>query len=297
MPLHSYTKQPIKKRTRHYNTKQRNSKIVLDVQREPMTLWKLLKGFKNDIKEILTTSRFAGTVIPAILIIYGLNLLLAQIIPTTTQYIQEKTGVLEQGKEISLVPDNFVTAKQSFLSNPGNVYFQQIQNTAKNARILEPDPKSNEYKGTFTLTIKDLGLENIRVNANTNSGVESIYDQVLESGLAHMDSTGLPISSIKNNIVIYGHSAGGDYYKRTGDPAASFTSLTDIKLGKEIDITIDGQDYKYKVSKTKIVDPTDLSIVAGEGHNNLQTLTLFTCYPAGNNSRRFVVTAIPVLDK
>ncbi|MCA9386370.1 sortase, partial [Candidatus Dojkabacteria bacterium] len=281
MPLYKYKKAPVQYKRQYRSRKPQSSEVVLEIQREPLTIWKLLQGIKNDITEILTTSRFAGTVVPAICIIYGLNLLLGQIIPSATQFIQAQTGGLEQGA-LAIVPSNFVSAKQSFLSDPGSTYFEQIQQNAKRARVLEIDPVSNSYNGIFSLSIPNLNLSNLSVQANTNSGVETIYDQVLENGLAHMESTGLPISSTPNNIVIYGHSAGGDYYKRTGDPAAAFTILTDIKLGDTIDVTIEGKDYSYKVSKTKIVEPTDLSIIAGEGNPSIQTLTLFTCYPPGN---------------
>ncbi|MCB0749372.1 MAG: sortase, partial [Ignavibacteriae bacterium] len=258
MSLKKYTKAPAQKK-RGFTNRPYKTKLILEIQQEPLTIWRLLSGIKNDIRELLTTSKLAGTLIPAIFIIYGFNLLLGQIIPSASDYLQSKNGGIEQGI-VPIVPNDFVLAKQEFLSKPGSAYFVEIQNNAMRARILEPDPVSNSYKGTFKLSIPNLNLKNLNVTANTNSGVETVYDQVLANGLAHMESTGLPISDTNNNIVIYGHSAGGGYYQRTHDPAAAFSELTGIKLGDEVTITINGETYNYKVIKTRIVEPTALDI-------------------------------------
>lgn len=294
MPLQKYKKAPANSKNRRNNNSHYKSKVVLKLQEEPLTLWKLLKGLSNDIKEIMTTSRLAGVIIPAIFIIYGLNLLGSQIIPTIQEKLQNELGHFDQGAR-PLVPADHVSTIQQYLSNPGAEYFAQLQNNAIQTNVLKEDPVSIAYNGTFKLSIPDLGLSNLNVRGNTESGVEEAYDKILENGLAHMKSTGLPISPVNNNIVIYGHSAGGDVYERTGDPAAAFSRLRKIKVGNNIDITIDGKDYVYKVVKTKIVNPDDVSILTGDNANT-QTLTLFTCHPPGNNAQRYVVVANPVTD-
>ncbi len=289
MSLYSYAKAPPSK-VSHKNL-YRSRSVVLRLQEEPTTLWGVFEGLKNDLADLMSSSKFIGTLVPAILILYGSNLLLNQLVPAAAHMLQGDNIAQDI---ISLVPSDFVLAKQTYLSDPGSNYFAQIQNSAYQARILMDDPVSASYKGRFEISIPSLKLINLPVEANVNSGIESLYDAVLLRGLAHMESTGLPISSIKNNIVIYGHSAGGDYYKRTGDVAAAFTILPNIKLGDEIDMKINGKFLKYKVSKTKIVAPNDISIIAGEAKSNVQPLTLFTCHPPGNNSKRFIVTALPI---
>lgn len=289
MSIKSYTKAPYKyKSKRKYN----DTKIVFELQKEPLTIWKIFEGLSNDIKEILTTSKIAGIVIPGIFIIYGLNLLSGQIIPVIVEKIQKQIGYFDQGTT-SLVAGEYISAKQQYLSNPGSSYFQTLQSSAYEQRTLLEDEISNSYRGAFKLSIPSLGIDNISVQANVNSGDEKVYNKVLEYGLAHMSQTGLPISSIKNNIVIYGHSASGNYFEKTGDPAAVFSILNKAKIGDEIYIKIEGEDYKYKIAKTKIVEPFDTEIIVGE-NNKKQTLTLFTCYPAGNNSKRLVVIANPI---
>jgi LPXTG-site transpeptidase (sortase) family protein len=133
-------------------------------------------------------------------------------------------------------------------------------------------------------------LYDLNVSPNVESGVEEVYDQVLTEGLAHFSGTSLPISQRDtHNIVIYGHSSAGDYYERTKDPAAAFSRLSKIRYGDEIEVNIDGKTYKYKFIKGKTVEANDLSIL--EGQRGQKYLTLFTCYPNGNNDKRFVATA------
>jgi LPXTG-site transpeptidase (sortase) family protein len=292
MSLYSYRKANSTYHSSAYRFNRRESKVVFEIEQRPLTLWKLIQGLINDFRDLLTSSRIAGVLIPAILIFYGLNLLSIQIIPAITEHLQKQRGNFEQGST-GLVSDRHVSAKQTYLSNPGSDYFEKLQSDAYKTNTLLQDPVSEEYRGTFKLSIPSLGLLDLPVRSNVNSGNETIYDKVLESGLAHMENTGLPISDVKNNIVIYGHSSAGNYYQRTKDVAAAFSILNKAKIGDEIIIKMEGKEYKYKVSKTKIVGPYDISIITGDSWDS-QTLTLFTCFPAGNNANRLVVTANPV---
>jgi sortase A len=70
-----------------------------------------------------------------------------------------------------------------------------------------------------------------------------------------------------------------------------FRPLRDIRIGDIMRVrTVEG-DFTYRVRETKIVTPTDLSVLeAGDG----PTLTLITCYPfnfIGNAPQRFIVHA------
>jgi sortase A len=112
------------------------------------------------------------------------------------------------------------------------------------------------------------------------------------SALAHFQSTGLPISDVENNIVIYGHSSSGDYYERTKDIAGAFSRLNKIKVGDIVTLEMEGKTYNYRVIKTKIVEPYNTEIISGTPGK--RTLTLFTCFPSGNNSQRFVAVANPI---
>src|SRR5690606_20263638 len=127
------------------------------------------------------------------------------------------------------------------------------------------------------------------VEANVDSSSEESYNLALQDSLAHFKGTGLPISDVQNNIVIYGHSASPNYNPRRTDPEVAFSYLPELKVGDDIIIEIEGKEYRFKMYRSKIVEPDDTSVITGT--KGKRTLTLFTCYPIGANSQRYVALA------
>lgn len=286
MPLYSYKKAPalITARPRQYKHKE-----TIEVQRKGklnLTLAEVLVGMYNDFHRLMTTSRIAALIIPSLLVVSGVYIIYRQVWPQIFQLLEEP--YLTQSNT-ALVAGDYIGAQQQY-SNPGAKYFAELKNQASQENLLYKDEKSNNYQGTFKLSIPSLELNNLNVQANTDSSVESVYDRILTNGLAHFSGTSLPISDQSTtNIVIYGHSSAGDYYERTKDPAAAFSRLSKIRYGDEILVEMEGKQYKYKFIKGKIVNANDLKIL--EGKRGQKYLTLFTCYPNGNNGKRFVATA------
>ena len=71
-----------------------------------------------------------------------------------------------------------------------------------------------------------------------------------------------------------------------------FRPLKDVKVGDEIRFRTTRDEYRYRVTKTAIVMPDDLSVLAPQ--SGPATLTLITCYPfyyVGAAPKRFVVHA------
>jgi LPXTG-site transpeptidase (sortase) family protein len=290
MALYSYSKAPVKFR-KPSATAEKKEMVFEKIERRKGTLGDLLTGIGNDFQELLTTSRVASLFIPLILILVGGYILYNQVTPTVQQKLKEASGYYEQGN-VALIDGEYVSAKDRYLSNPGADYFETLTNEALQQHVLLDDPTSNNYRGRFYLTIDALGLKRLPVTANVESGIEDVYKSILNSSLAHFKGTGLPISEVDNNMVIYGHSASGDFYERTGDNAAAFSKLSDLKIGDEVKIEMDGKTYNYKIYKSKIVEPDDISII--NGTPNKRTLTLFTCYPRGSSGKRYVAIARPV---
>lgn len=289
MALKVYKKQPVKIRRREFAD---SSFISIEENKgQPLTLWDLFSGAKHDFLNLLGTSTLARILIPALLISAGTFILYRQIYPDLKQRAKEAAGYYDPTRA-ELIKGDSVQAKETYLSNPGSEYFKKLTQEAQAAQTMEDDPVSKQYRGRFSLSIPALDFNDLAVQANVESGVEEVYRSSLKTALAHFAGTGLPISDVNNNIVIYGHSANGDYYSRTHDVAAAFSKLSDIKIGDEITIKMEGKEYKYRVVKTKIVKPDDISII--NGTKDKETLTLFTCYPNGNNSKRFVAVARPV---
>jgi sortase A len=71
-----------------------------------------------------------------------------------------------------------------------------------------------------------------------------------------------------------------------------FRPLKNVKIGDEIRFRTTRREFRYRVTRTAIVKPDDLSVLAPQA--GPATLTLITCYPfsyVGTAPERFVVHA------
>lgn len=260
-------------------------------KKDPLTLGQVLSSFKNDVVNLMVKSKVAGFLVPLIMILFGINIIFKQVWPEVEQQIRLYFGGYNT-ESLALVEGEYIS-REKYLSNPGSEFFKSISEQTETKNILLSDPESAKYKGRFSISIPSLDLNNLPVTGNVDSGDEKSYQSALAKGLAHFKGTGLPFSPINNNIVIYGHSSSGDYYERTKDVAGAFSRLNKIKIGDMIEIKMNGQTYKFRVTKSKIVDPDETEIITGT--TNKRTLTLFTCFPNGNSAQRFVAIANPVM--
>jgi len=106
---------------------------------------------------------------------------------------------------------------------------------------------------------------------------EGDSDSTLAESVGHLSGTALP--GELGNVALAAHR---DTY---------FRDLADIQNGDEIFFTTATAIYKYRVSDTLIVDPSDVGVLAPSTDSRL---TLITCYPfhyIGPAPKRFVVVA------
>jgi len=106
-------------------------------------------------------------------------------------------------------------------------------------------------------------------------------EATLDRGLGHIEDTALP-GGEGGNVGIAGHRDG------------FFRVLKDIAEGDVIEIqTLAGKDV-YRVQRTWIVEPDDVSVL---DPTPTRALTLVTCYPfyfVGSAPQRFIVRAVSV---
>lgn len=119
------------------------------------------------------------------------------------------------------------------------------------------------------LTIPDV---NVRV-AIFNGTTEQVLNQGAGRvpGTAQIDGEG--------NLAIAAHRDG------------FFRGLKDIEIGNEITLQRDAGSVTYSVADIRIVDPSDISVLAPTA---MPTITLITCYPfyfVGDAPQRFIVRA------
>jgi sortase A len=70
-----------------------------------------------------------------------------------------------------------------------------------------------------------------------------------------------------------------------------FRPLADVKLNDRLRLVTPHGEFNYAVADVRVVDPSDLSVLAQKGRSSL---TLVTCYPfsyVGRAPKRFVVRA------
>jgi sortase A len=107
--------------------------------------------------------------------------------------------------------------------------------------------------------------------------IEGDDDRTLQRAVGHLPDTPLPWE--KGNSAVAGHRDG------------LFRPLKDVKVGDEIRFRTTRDEYRYRVTRTAVVMPDDVSVLEQRSRS---TLTLITCYPfyyVGAAPQRFVIHA------
>jgi len=260
-------------------------------QKNELKARNLVSNFYLGLKNLTTTSKLASILIPGLFIVLGITFIYKEFFPDIQQSIQIKLGYLSQGNT-SPVSDQYIDLSK-YISRP--VDFPDLTANAIKQNNVQNDDKSRNYQGTFYISIPALNFNSLPIQANVDSTVPDAYLKVLNLKLAHFRGTCLPFADENCNPVIYGHSASENYHPRANDPEVAFSFLSNIQVGDDIYIYLENKTYHYKMYKSKVVDPSDTSIITGIPGK--KTLTLFTCAPAGSDVSRLVVIARPVDDQ
>ncbi len=117
---------------------------------------------------------------------------------------------------------------------------------------------------------------------------EGTFQKALHNGVVHYPNTANPGQT--GNVVIFGHSSG--QWWAPGNYKFIFTLLDKVKIEDRIYLEYQGTRYIYRVYNTKIVQPTDLSVL-NQSSNHM--LTLLTCTPVGTSSKRLVIQAQQII--
>ncbi|MFP4395701.1 MAG: sortase [Anaerolineales bacterium] len=99
--------------------------------------------------------------------------------------------------------------------------------------------------------------------------------ETLKQGAGHRIGTANP--GERGNCVISAHN---DIYGEI------FRDLPDLKVGDEIFVHTETQVYRYVVEQSRIIEPTEVSVMAP---TSTPVLTLISCYPYGIDTHRIVV--------
>lgn len=109
----------------------------------------------------------------------------------------------------------------------------------------------------------------------------------LARGAGHMYGTSLPVGGAGTHAVLAGHTG---MKSRT-----MFDRLPEVQVGQTFFIDVAGTTLTYRVDRTDVVEPTELSAV--ERVPGADLVTLVTCYtPPGEHKQRLLVRGVRVPD-
>ncbi|HSX48194.1 MAG TPA: class D sortase [Candidatus Nanoarchaeia archaeon] len=128
-----------------------------------------------------------------------------------------------------------------------------------------------------------------KINVNAPIVFEPSFDETriqkaLENGVVHYGNT--PNPGQPGNSVIVGHSSN-DWWE-PGNYKFVFVLLDKLAVGDEFQVDYQGKQLNYKISEVKIVEPTDLTVLA---QTSDPTMTLITCTPPGTSWKRLIIKA------
>ncbi len=141
-----------------------------------------------------------------------------------------------------------------------------------------------EKSDTAATTITDVVTEGLigrleipRLNMSVIV-MEGDDDWTLARAAGHLPGTAFPWNV--GNVVIAGHRD------------SFFRPLKDLRQGDELRMTTLRGTFSYRVTRTQIVAPDNVSVIAPTSD---RSLTLVTCYPfvyVGHAPQRFIVSAV-----
>lgn len=120
---------------------------------------------------------------------------------------------------------------------------------------------------------------------NVDPNDERVYTDALKRGIAHASSTAFP-GTPKNLGYYFAHSSSPNLARQYN---AVFYLLGKLKTGDEIFLWHEREKFAYKVTKSEVTMPTDVSFL--QRSYDTETIVLQTCWPPGTTFQRLLVYA------
>ena len=152
---------------------------------------------------------------------------------------------------------------------------KEINNLANNPKpeVKQPVKKAEAIPDYNMIVIPKMGVKAV-INEGANANT-------LSRGIWRMPQGSNPEDG--GNTVITAHR----YMYRPPDPRTFFL-IDKLVPGDTFYVYWEGEKYNYKVRETKIVDPSEVSILYNTSTNQV---TLFSCTPLFTSEKRLVVIA------
>ncbi|HSX00857.1 MAG TPA: class D sortase, partial [Candidatus Saccharimonas sp.] len=155
--------------------------------------------------------------------------------------------------------------------------------------LAKPAPAASSAPVASAIIPAEATLTIPKINVHTPVNYEPSTDETkiqtaLETGVVHYGNTALPGQA--GNSVIFGHSSN-DWWE-PGNYKFVFVLLDKLVAGDRFSVDYQSKRYTYEVAESRVVEPTDLSVLAPSAE---PTMTLITCTPPGTSWKRLIVTA------
>ncbi len=149
-------------------------------------------------------------------------------------------------------------------------------------KIINEDEEEEEEEFDLTNHNFILGIktDTVDIQAPVFDGVTK---NVLDKGVGRHYTTAIP-NPETGNVVLSGHQ----FYPGGKPGHTVFENLDELEIGDEVSIDYFGKSYTYKINDSKVVEPTEVSILE---QTEKPQLTLYTCYPRYTTEKRLVYTA------
>jgi sortase A len=167
-----------------------------------------------------------------------------------------------------------VTANSWRYQRDAKAAVNQMVSMERSPEIAEKLPDVSKPLATGEL-IGRVDIPRLKLSAAVAEGDD---DKTLGTAVGHLPDTPLPWQQ-RGNVGLAAHRDG------------LFRRLEKIRLNDDVRIVTARGEYHYRVTKTHIVDPDDVWVLAPTVN---PTVTLITCYPfsfVGNAPQRFIVQA------
>lgn len=155
----------------------------------------------------------------------------------------------------------------------------------KGIQYVTGAPEDETYKSLLNVTddgvMGYVTIKKLDVKLPIYHGTD---DQVLASGVGHLEGSSLPVGGNGSHSVITGHR---------GLPSAKlFTDLDQLEVGDTFTVTTLGRVLTYQVDQIRIVLPEEINDLAIDSEQDY--CTLVTCTPYAVNTHRLLVRGVRI---
>jgi sortase A len=147
---------------------------------------------------------------------------------------------------------------------------------ASESSVDSEDEPKDKIEPIYASTIGVIDIPKIKAKLPILVGSD---DKVLDLGAGYLEGTAFPGEEGNSAIAAHRSRTYGKMFNRLGE----------LAVGDEISIYTDKGTFQFTVVKTYVVKPNDLSVLETLG--NRKILTLITCDPVINPTKRLIVQA------